>query len=108
MESTAIAPAPPKTTMPTEFLSLLFPATPGYLALWRLDTKKTTWIHSGDWAKAEAFADKAKAKPFDAYFGVCLQPQDFGPDSRGSSETAVAVPGVWVDLDFADKPHDGK
>src|SRR5690349_18579427 len=103
--ATAIAPAGKMTA--SEFLSYLFPATPGYLALWRGDTKATTWILSGDFGQADAYAARAKASNFDLYFGVSLQARDCGLDSRGKAESTVAVPGVWIDIDLAGKPHAG-
>lgn len=89
------------------FVSTLFGESDFYLALWRGDTKTTTWVSATDAAKISKFETQASEQGFNAYFGCCLQSQALGPGSRGSAATARVMPGLWVDLDFAEKPHDG-
>lgn len=90
-----------------EFLRQWFGDAAFHLTLWRSDTKNTIWTNPENKTAIEAFEASANAGNFDAYFGVCLQSRAGGPASRGSNETAAVMPGLWVDLDFAEKPHSG-
>lgn len=92
---------------PAEFLRALFGAEQlGVIALWRLDTKATTWAKPGDDRAISKFAADAAATPFDAYYGACLMNKPSA--GRGSIADAVLMPGVWADIDYASKPNDGK
>lgn len=88
-----------------KFLDALYGDAAGLIALWRLDTKATSWIDrkAEPW-KIDEFVAAAKKKPFDAYFAVCLQKEVL--KARNTNESAYIVPGFWSDIDFADKPKD--
>jgi hypothetical protein len=81
-----------------EFIRTLFADSPGSLALWRSDTKQTLWTSPADAAAINAFAARAIADNFDAYFGVCLQKR--ATAGRGNVDSVVAIPGLWADIDF--------
>lgn len=90
---------------PREFFRLLYGehAADNWLALWRSDTKATTWerANSPDVAK---FVDEANREKFNAYFGVCLHSKKSAKKtSRGNEESVSIVPGFWADIDFATK-----
>lgn len=92
---------------PVEFLRALFGAEQqGVIALWRADTKATTWAKPGDDKQVAAFVARAVAGPFDAYFGACLMAKP--TSGRGTLADVLVVPGVWADVDFAGKPNEGK
>lgn len=90
---------------PAEFLRALFGTdTPGVIALWRVDTKATTWARPGDAKAVERFAEAAALT--DVYYGTCLF--DKPHTGRGSMADVTHVPGVWADIDYDTKPSDGK
>lgn len=88
-----------------EFFNELFGDATGWLQLWRVDTKSTKWLkyplatnHS-----VSKYVEASWKKPFNAYYGVCLQGEDSGAKSRGKTSKATVVPGVWADVDFVTK-----
>lgn len=91
-----------------EFLQWWFGDSPNWITLWRGDNKLTTWVTIDNQKAIDLFASDATKKRFDAYFGVCQQLRQGGQNSRGQNEAAAVVPGLWVDLDYADKPHAGE
>lgn len=79
---------------------------PGWLVLWRSDTKKSLWINSDETDQIEPLVDRCKNQSkAHLYYGVGLQQGiapggERGPDtSRGSAARVVAIPGLWLDLD---------
>src|SRR5690606_22292890 len=42
------------------------------------------------------------------YFGLSTQPGDLGSKSRGSNDTAVSLPGIFADIDFANAKDSAK
>lgn len=81
-----------------EFLTALYPFdVPDGKALlvWTLPDKRSTW-HSTT-ATVSADADH------DTYLGAGLAPAPgYGARKRASSAQVVGIPGLWVDLDYAD------
>lgn len=90
-----------------QFIQHLYGESDGYLALWRRDTKATSFVSVGDHKQIEAFVESANESPFNGYFGVCL----FGEKpnkGRGEESIVSVVPGVWADIDFAAKDQSDK
>src|SRR5690606_6149146 len=44
----------------------------------------------------------------DLYIGLSTQPADLSPNSRGSNDTALMVPGVFADIDFGSAKDSAK
>lgn len=94
----------------SDFFRELYGREPGHVVLWRSDTRGSVWV---DWSsesageQVEQYVRLAKSENFDAYFGVCLQGQRQA--GRGTADGVSVVPGLWADVDFAEKPNpDGK
>ncbi len=104
-----------------EFLRLLWPADPelgGHINVWTLQNRKSYWfnVHNTDGAAAtiERLAQRA-----DTYVGTALidlkarkiqEAIDNRGDVnikaiRGTNASAIAIPGVWVDLDIGGPIH---
>lgn len=76
----------------------------GLLTLWRGDTKRSTWIAAGEPAKVDEAVERAlKTRGADLYFGLGLRRAKTA--GRGEAADVVAIPGVWIDLDFAEWAH---
>jgi hypothetical protein len=101
------------------FLSTLYGEdTPGHLVLWTQQGKKARWLRANDLDAAGRLAEQL-ATSHDVYFGVALQDKEAAfakwradnpdksgePTTRGYSETAVAVPGLWADADVQGLAH---
>ncbi|HEY8415736.1 MAG TPA: DUF3987 domain-containing protein [Thermaerobacter sp.] len=92
-----------------EFLTLLYGQggqVPGFLTLWTKQDRATYWF------PAHALADAARtavkfARKYDVYFGVGLRAERM-ERGRGTRETVVAIPGLWVDLDVQGPGHEGQ
>lgn len=89
---------------PADFLRLGFGKSAGVMALWRLDTKSTTWIKAGDDRGVAKFVADCNDVPTDAYFAVGLM--GARQNGRGAAKDVVAVPWLWADIDYAGKPTD--
>lgn len=88
-----------------QFLDLLYGTeATGYLALWTLQTKGTSWIYSRDIQRVARLA-LCFAQRFDVYFGIGLQPKPLGKYNRGSVNTVSLIPGLWLDEDVAGPAH---
>ena len=73
----------------------------GFIALWRLDTKTTFWAHKHNYVFANAIAAEcARTRDANLYFGMGTQAAE-QPHGRGLAAGVLALPGVWVDIDFA-------
>ena len=102
--------------------------TPGQRVLWQLDGHKSQWWPA-DQIDDFAQAAIAQAEHTDVYFGIALQDQaaaveekraeerleatkDRRPPKpvtpewvRGSANTALGIPGLWIEVDWADPVH---
>jgi hypothetical protein len=91
------------------FLRALWPDPPaGYLLLWVKGMggrdKHSYWFPSSDLGRlAEAAAAHARSR--DVYLGCALSPADYGVNQRCKAGEAVAIPGVWADIDVLDGAH---
>lgn len=88
----------------TVFWGLLFEGT---LKLWSSKTKKTKSYGPGDIFR---LIEDMEARKFseDLYIGLSTQPADLRSSSRGSNDTAITVPGVFADIDFANAKDSAK
>jgi putative DNA primase/helicase len=90
---------------------------PGHLVLWTRQDKQAHWLPADDLEAASPLALRLSTA-FDVYCGVALQdktaafakwradPRNSGePSTRGYSETALAIPGLWVDADLKGPAH---
>jgi hypothetical protein len=102
-----------------QFLRLLFGEdAPGFLIVWTRQDKQARWLPAGDLEAASRLAGQLAAT-YDVYCGVALQdeqaaiakwrrenPDVLGePTTRGYSETTIALPGLWVDVDVRSPAH---
>jgi len=101
------------------FLLFLFGEdAPGYLVFWTRQDKKAHWLPADDLEAAGRLVERLAAE-HDVYFGVALQDKSAAytrwkernpgrvgePVTRGYSETAVALPGLWLDVDILSPAH---
>ena len=79
----------------------------GALKIWSKATKKTLSYTADD---IEQLLEDVSRKQHteDLYIGLSTQPNDLDPGARGSNETAVALPGIVADIDFASLKESGK
>ena len=92
----------------TDFIRDLWgSAFSGHLKLWNRQTKTTDSYGPDDIARLVDDLDKRKRNE-DLYLGLATQPADLGPGERGSSETAILLPGLFADIDFAEAKANGK
>ncbi len=92
-------PAPIPVVGPTEFIRALYgdAFTPDRRCVLWSKGCGITWCASPD--EVGAVAARIDAT-HDVYFGTCLQRADAeGPEVRGSADTTVVLPGVWIDVD---------
>lgn len=92
-----------------EFLEALYgDEAPGHIVLWTRQDKKTRWYDAKN-LKTIATAAKNLAKNNDVYFGISIQDKNTvmarKGESRGYADTALACPGVWLDLDIQGEAH---
>lgn len=94
-----------------DFFKALYQEASGHLTIWTKREKKTRYLPIGEWDRAEELAE-ALAQNDDVYFGVALQDREAAtkdnPSSRGSAETATALPGLFMDIDVGTEGHSGK
>lgn len=73
----------------------------GELKVWSLKTKLASSYGPRDIAGLVRDIENRKHTE-DLYFGLSTQQEGLGPTTRGSNETAVSLPGIFADIDFAD------
>jgi hypothetical protein len=73
---------------------------PGELKVWSIQTKATSSYGSAHTDHLARDVETLKHDN-DLYIGLSTQPADLGERSRGTNETAIMVPGAFVDIDFA-------
>lgn len=101
-----------------EFLSHLYGEdAPGSLVIWTGHDKKSRWFKASDLNKAIAAVNKMER--VNTYFGVGLQNQAaalaraaekakkkvVASGTRGFMDTAIAIPGLWIDIDVQGPGH---
>lgn len=84
-----------------QFLDLLFggkdPAS--FILIWTLPEKRSAWFQGVE--EAAAYVGRLPQGTA-VYVGCGLSPQSLGPTARCKAEDIAAIPGLWLDLDFAD------
>ncbi len=87
-------------SLPKFFMEFYGAAFEGDIKVWSKATKRTLSYPSGKIEQLiEDVGDKQHTE--DLYISLCTQPNDLPPSARGSNETAVSLPGVFADIDFA-------
>lgn len=72
----------------------------GKLPMWSLKTKRASLYGLEDISRLIREVEERKQAE-DLYFGAATQSGDLGPKSRGSNDTAISLPGIFADIDFA-------
>lgn len=87
------------------FLGSLWPEIPDGLRclIWQLEGKRSHWC-----ATVESAAQTAVNAPGDVYVGVALARSGLAPFERVKATSAVAIGGVWLDIDIAGGNHSKK
>lgn len=82
---------------------------PGFLVIWRKGTKRSHWVSADQLDQATTLQTDD-----DLYFGVALHDQERALElaattdaaqTRGCSESTVALPGLWADIDVRGPAH---
>lgn len=92
----------------SEWLAAIYAGVPtGHVVLWRNDSRGSVFIPvGGDYKQADTEVIKCKATPgANLYFGLGVQPKKV--NGRGSEKMVTAIPGVWADIDYAEKAKSG-
>lgn len=83
---------------PADFLTTLWgPTPPGLIQIWELASKRSTYYRAP--AGTQVLAGRT-----DAYTAVSTAHKDHGRNHRAKSDQALAVAGLWLDLDV-NGPH---
>ena len=89
-----------------DFLTLIWPRgiEPGVLTLWDLSTKQ-----SSHFSNIDTFVEAARAiddsPNGQAFFGVASRRPGLSPGEQGSGSQLVALPGLFLDVDFGRSGH---
>lgn len=84
-----------------EFLRELWGTDPpGWIATWRLETKASSYHRDPGAAGAVLPTER------DVYTGVSLAPADLGSKRRTPNAKALAIAGLWADIDVNGGPDD--
>jgi hypothetical protein len=103
----------PDAALALAYLDTLWPdPPPGYLLVWTLDhhwdgdrvveQKRSRWFRT---ARLGAVAAAVRLGAQNVYLGCALSPTDNGPDRRCRVENALAIPGLWGDIDVFGPTH---
>lgn len=79
----------------------------GTLKLWSRKTKKTNSYGSDNIGEFAADVERRKYAE-DLYVGLSTQPADLSETARGSNDTAMMLPGMVADIDFANAKDGNK
>jgi hypothetical protein len=91
-----------------EFISAFWGAPfNGALKMWSAKTKMTSSYVSGEIPRLTDDIEK-RMRTEDLYFGLSTQPDDLDSSARGSNETAILLPGIFSDIDFAETKESAK
>src|SRR4051812_7937286 len=84
-----------------QFLAALWPEGSlgdRWLLFWSLPDKHSEWVQTITEATLDYLEDWAQRE--NVYIGCGLHAQNFGPTLRGKAEEVVAIPGLWLDVDY--------
>jgi len=79
----------------------------GEVKAWSGKTKRTSSYGPKNVPKLVRDVERRKGAE-DLYFGLSTQPATLAPTKRGSNETAISLPGVFADIDFANSKDSSK
>jgi hypothetical protein len=93
-----------------DFVRRRFGAAPRdlFVLIWTKqgEVKQSHWLPVSRLSEALPFlAPFCAPDAGDAYLGVGLSPQDFGPHNRCSADAIAGVSGLWIDLDVRGETH---
>ncbi|MCL6709238.1 hypothetical protein M8R20_19815 [Pseudomonas sp. R2.Fl] len=74
----------------------------GALKIWSKATKKTCSYTADDIERLGEDVSRKQGTE-DLYIGLSTQPHDLPEGTRGSNETAISLPGIVADIDFASR-----
>lgn len=81
------------------FLTALFPDIgERWLLIWGAPSKKSAWVQALT-PEVLGSIDKVAARE-NVYLGCALRGANLGPTERGKKPDCVAIPGVWLDVDY--------
>lgn|GEM_PF-959935 len=72
--------------------------------IWTAPDKISRWLEAHKTAEAVSTSQNL-TNTFNVYFSVGLQGQKLGRKQRGGSDTVIAIPGLWLDLDCRGGAH---
>ena len=91
-------PQTPNSELST-FLAALWPDLGGqWLLFWGAPSKRSAWVQSVE--PDEIVALSLWSQKENVYVGCGLRGENLGPTLRGEKSAVVAIPGVWLDIDY--------
>lgn len=88
---------------PAKFIRMLWGDQPrAFVQLWRLRDRRSWYLRTDQTEPIGWFAEGQE----DVYTGVALAGQDHGRYNRAKANQAVAIPGLWLDIDVNGGPGD--
>lgn len=95
-----------RAAVAADFLRSLYGEDPpGYVGLTTFpDRPRTLWLPATELREAAERAAELAAD-HDVYLNVGLRGRDLGEHRRGTAESVIALPGLWVDVDVKDSVH---
>lgn len=79
-------------------------ANDGHLAIWTKQTRASHFFTCDEFEKATNTA-QLLCKGMDVYFGVGLQEEKPKDGGRGTADSVVCIPGLWLDIDVKGPNH---
>ncbi len=74
-----------------------------FLCIWTPAGKISNYFN--DIELAAKHCQHLAANNQDAYMGVSLAPEQYGPNRRLQAQYAAGIPGLWLDIDYQDEAH---
>jgi putative DNA primase/helicase len=102
MSQTAMVPKTNESTACAFFNTWYADCTRGWITIWTAQDKQTRWFHVKELTGAAKAAVQLAEQGMDVYFGVGLRQKKTHSNKRGSADTIMTIPGVWLDVDYGD------
>ncbi len=89
-----------------KFIQTLYPnnSSDGFLVLWTKQDMVSTFYTGAEFEKASEEAEYL-SNHMDVYFGVGLQKDEPKNGGRGTADTVICIPGLWLDIDIKGPNH---
>ena len=89
-----------------KFIQTLYGNNPsnGHLVIWTKQDKVSSFYTGAEFEKASEEAEYL-SNHSDVYFGVGLQKEEPQNGGRGTKDTVVCIPGLWMDIDIKGPNH---